>query len=366
MSREPPAIDDKYWERLRYRGASIKEHVLAGFPESAAPLIGDRAWQSFKQQCAAEDNILPMLISRLEPLDAGPGMFQRRGPRKRKGSDPFADLPPIQRVEAGKKFARLCEKWGGNLPSWRRAILAGNARRLVLQPQGSAWGKRMRRIKGGVHCQRKYRELGWHPLAEFNQAMAKRRNEAAVACHPMTLAEEARARLGITAEQMRGIPKIARIQGCIGGGIERGIIEALRWSREDEALAFLQKYDSIAPADLEHLSIDEICVAAGIDPRRLLSLAVDGMMALSVLKTMAKLVVSLPDVADATIKNALKAKGYRDRRMILEITGVVPSARPRTGLVVLGNPLCKDEAAVRIPSLGEVLNRPPALPGKVG
>jgi hypothetical protein len=77
----PSAIDDRSWERLRYRGAPVKQRVLADLPGDAAPLAGDRVWQSFKQHCAAEGNLVPQLISQLEPQDPDPGMFQRRGPR---------------------------------------------------------------------------------------------------------------------------------------------------------------------------------------------------------------------------------------------------------------------------------------------
>ena len=349
------AIDDRFWERQRYRGAPVKQHVLADLPDS--PLIGDRVWQSFKQQCAVEGDILSLLISHLEPQDPDPGMFRRRGPRKPKGSDPFGDLPEIQRLGAEDRFRRLCTKWAGNLPSWRRAILAGVARRLTLHPPSSDWGKRMRRIKGGVHCQRKYRKEGWHPLARFNQSMAKRRNEAAETCHPMTRAEEARHRLGIKPKQMRGVPRMAAILACIEGGIEKAI-EALRWSGEEDAIAFLRKYDSIPPADLKHLSVEEICVAAGVDLRRLLWVAVEGMMTLSVLKTRIRLALSLPDIADAAIKNATTPKGFRDRQMILESVGGIASAQPRTG------PERKTQA--RPPTLAEVLSSPRALPGKLG
>jgi hypothetical protein len=61
-------------------------------------------------------------------------------------------------------FANLCQKWAGNLPSWRKAILAGRARRLALHPPDSAWGRRMRATRGGRAVQRKYRREGAHPL----------------------------------------------------------------------------------------------------------------------------------------------------------------------------------------------------------
>ena len=349
MNVEPSAIDDRFWKGLRYRGTPIKRRVLADLPDTAAPLIGNRVWQSFKQHCATEGNLVPLLISQLEPHDADRGMFRRRGPRRPKGSDLFADLPLIQRLQAEDRFRRLCAKWAGDLPSWRRAILSGVARRLTLHPPGSEWGRRMRRIKGGLHCQRKYRKQGCHPLAEFNQAMAKRRNEVA-GDH--------------SSEPMRTVARISPVLASIPHGLESAI-DGLRWSGEEDAVAFLQRYDSIAHGDLERVSVDEICAAAGLDPRRLLWLAVDGMIALSVLKVNARLALSLPKIADATIKRALTVKGWRDRRLVLETTGVVSSAQPRNSPIALRNGRVPKTQA-RPVSLADVLSPLRALPGEVG
>jgi hypothetical protein len=379
VKTDPLGIDERLWQRLRYRGAPIKKHVLSDLPDSGAPLIADGVWQSFKQHCAAEGNLVPLLISQLAPQNADAGMFRRRGPRKPKGSDPFGDLPFIQRLQAEERFRQLCDRWAGNLPSWRRAILVGVARRLTLHPPSSAWGKRMRRIKGGVHCQRKYKERGWHPLAEFNQSMAKRRNglsssqsqTLAVPSAPHGPAEEARKRLGITSEQMRGVAKISPILECVGGGVE-GVIEALRFSQEDEsARAFLQKYDSVPPADRPYLSIDEICVAAGVDPKRLLTLAVEWMVKISLMKANIEVSSNLPGITKAMVKSALTDKGARDRRLFFQITGILPTARPAGPLAVPPTTRArKTEAQPEDRPAGSprVLNQPwlRTLPEKIG
>jgi len=107
------------------------------------------------------------------------------------------------------------------------------------------------------------------------------------------------------------------------------VIEALRFSQEDEsARAFLQKYDSVPPADLSYLSIDEICVAAGVDPKRLLTLAVDWMVKISVMKAQIAVYSNLPKVTEALVKSAVTDKGVRDRRLFLQITGILPTAHP--------------------------------------
>jgi hypothetical protein len=321
-------MDGKQWERLRYRGTRLKQRVLAQLPDTASGLAGELAWQSFTQHSAEQGNVLPELLARIEPQGPRPGMFKRRTPRKPKGSDPFADLPPSQHLNANLEFERLCRKWEGDLPAWRRAILAGVARRLTVHPPDSEWGRRMRRIKGGVHTQRKYRAEGWHPLRRYSQAMAKRHSSLLKQTDEPGAESEARTaqareRLGITPEPMRGRAKIAPLLHSVEGSIP-AVVEALRWSQEPEAVAFLAKYDAIPFADREYLSIDEICVAAGVEGTKLLSVAADSMMKTAVYVAQIHCAVSLPAVARAAIERALGPKGWRDRKLLLQKIGVVP------------------------------------------
>lgn len=64
--------------------------------------------------------------------------------QRARGSQPFSDLPLSQRVQAESIYQRLCSRWGDDLPPWRRAILAGRARDLVLRPRTGAWARRLR------------------------------------------------------------------------------------------------------------------------------------------------------------------------------------------------------------------------------
>ena len=61
-------------------------------------------------------------------------------------------------------------------------------------------------------------------------------------------------------------------------------------------MAFLDKYDSVPPADLAHLSIDEICVAAGVDAKLLLSLALDRLFYIGLNKVRIQVFSSLPGI----------------------------------------------------------------------
>ena len=86
-----------------------------------------------------------------------------KGYQKRDRRGRFEDLPLHLRVRAEAHFKRLCDRWRGRLPAWRRAILCGQARRLAVHPPDSAWGKRMLAKRAGYARQRRARAMGVHP-----------------------------------------------------------------------------------------------------------------------------------------------------------------------------------------------------------
>lgn len=167
---EPGALllTKKAWNRLRHNGRLVRNEVTKHLPPTLRPL----AWQEFQKipmaKCACS------LIQLLEPQQAGTGLYRRRT-RRPAGSSPFDDIPSLsQRLKAVLKYSELCERHAERLPSspWLLPILVGRARDLALRPEahGSERGRRMRRIKGGKHTQRRYREQGWHPLASVRKA----------------------------------------------------------------------------------------------------------------------------------------------------------------------------------------------------
>jgi hypothetical protein len=167
---------------------------------------------------------------------------------------------------------------------------------------------------------------------------------------------------------MRRVPRIAPILECVEGGVE-SVIEALRFSQEDEsARAFLQKYDSVPPADLEYLTVDEIRVASGADPKRLLTLALDWLVKISLMKAQIAVYSSLPRVAGELIKSAVADKGTRDRRLFFQITGFLPTPHPRGSVAVPPTTRArkKTEAQPEARPAGSprVLNQPWPLPSK--
>jgi hypothetical protein len=163
-----PVLTNKIWNRLQHNGRRIRDEVTGDLPPMMRPL----AWKEFQQ--------LPMaraacsLILLLEPQELVAGLFRRRAARPA-GAGLFDDIPSlVQRAKAERVYAELCDRHSLRLPSshWLLPILAGRARDLALRPNahGSEQGRRMRRIKGGLHVQRRYREQGWHPLASVRKA----------------------------------------------------------------------------------------------------------------------------------------------------------------------------------------------------
>jgi len=78
---------------------------------------------------------------------------------------PFAALTWQQQRTAEAWYWKFCERKAGDLPPWRRAILAGVAKRLARNPLGSDWSRHMFAVKGGKAAQRRHRREGEDVMA---------------------------------------------------------------------------------------------------------------------------------------------------------------------------------------------------------
>ena len=170
VEHEPGAagLTEKAWNRLRHNGKLVREEVTGHLP----PMLQSLVWEEFQQMPMAQLACSLMLLLELLPADAG--LYRRRS-RRPAEAGLFDDIASLsQRFKAERTYAELCERHAERLPScpWLLPILAGRARDLALRPDahGSERGRRMRRIKGGKHVQRRYREQGWHPLASVRKA----------------------------------------------------------------------------------------------------------------------------------------------------------------------------------------------------
>lgn len=130
---------------------------------------------------------------------------------------------------------------------------------------------------------------------------------------------------------MVGVPRITYMLEKAEGGLEQ-VIEALRASDEEEAIAFIAKYDDLSDSDRARVSIEEISVAAGVRTIDLLGVATKALFQQS--QTVAAIITATghEEVVKKSIQMALQDKGIRDREMIHTATGFLPVPK---GTVIL-------------------------------
>lgn len=142
-----------------------------------------------------------------------------------------------------------------------------------------------------------------------------------------TRRQEIQKRLGITAEQMVGVPEITPILRMANGG-PKGCIEALRADDSPDAVTFLAKWDSLAATDQTRACIEDVCIASGLTTRRLLEVITGAMMTQGDVMTRLIVAAAKPKVIERMAKQAKTAKGEKDRENFLrgkQVDWFVPS-----------------------------------------
>lgn len=144
---------------------------------------------------------------------------------------------------------------------------------------------------------------------------------------------EALGRVGISNPALlSGLPRITHILAKAEKGLAQ-VLEALRASNDPDAQAFVSKYDSLAAFDHQLVGWEEIAFAAGIPSYRLLEISVSAL--LQQFGTVGQIIAatSHPLVVEATVRRALTEKGTREREMLLQAQGFLPTPK---GSVIIG------------------------------
>jgi hypothetical protein len=122
------------------------------------------------------------------------------------------------------------------------------------------------------------------------------------------------------------------------------VVAALRLSDDDDARKFLDRYDRVSATDHPYLTVEEISVAAGVDTKRLLELAVsalveDGRSAGAivaatyhprVIRKTAEAALNDQVIYDS-MGNPHVISGHQDRKLFLQGTGFLPQTSNRPG-----------------------------------
>jgi hypothetical protein len=120
-------------------------------------------------------------------------------------------------------------------------------------------------------------------------------------------AEAARKRLGVTPEQMEGVPRVTE-RVVIGAGSLRAVIAVLRGDDSEASKKFMAVYDSLLEKDRYKLSLEEIFTVAGLTAREFVE-AVSGALfqqAQDISNMM--IAVAMPKVAKTLVQQATKRK----------------------------------------------------------
>ena len=110
---------------------------------------------------------------------------------------------------------------------------------------------------------------------------------------------------------MDGVPKVTPTL-IEGAGSLQAILDALRSDDSEDAIAFMEKYESVSESDLERVSVEEIFTAAGLTARRFVEVVTGSLMQRSGDITRMMVAVAQPRVTSATIMAATEKSPILD------------------------------------------------------
>jgi len=94
----------------------------------------------------------------------------------------------------------------------------------------------------------------------------------------------------------------------------------------EPALAcIVESYDSLNPVLRRAVSIDELCVKHGFDPYRCVTVAGEAAMKFRNNSAILMIALSMPEVINRTIKQALKPEGTAERKFLLQHASIIPT-----------------------------------------
>lgn len=126
-------------------------------------------------------------------------------------------------------------------------------------------------------------------------------------------------------------------------------VEAIRFSNETAAIEFLDVYDSLPIGDRQYLSIEAICLKAEIAPSAFLGAVFMACKDLRGKESALIAINSHPQVLKDTIRFASEPGGDRDRKMLHEATGFLPTPKGGSINVNLMNNVPQFKNPERVP-----------------
>ena len=139
-------------------------------------------------------------------------------------------------------------------------------------------------------------------------------------------------RLGVTPAQLVAAPDISSSLKLAKGGLT-ATLAALRFSTDEYAQAFLEKYDSIPDRDRKSLTWEAIALAAEVSPAALLGSAILALQRRSVDIVKIIALTNHPTITESRVKFAQLPGGFKDRDAIDTALGFLPTSKGSTFII---------------------------------
>ena len=113
-------------------------------------------------------------------------------------------------------------------------------------------------------------------------------------------------------------------------------IQAMRFSGDLNVIEFMKSYDEASPTDRDILPLEAFAIMAGVNLKALLGAIVVELRdrSANIVKTI--LTAAHPEVTRASIRNAMKPGGVRDRQQVHTAMRLLPVAKGSTVMVSAG------------------------------
>jgi hypothetical protein len=110
-------------------------------------------------------------------------------------------------------------------------------------------------------------------------------------------------------------------------GNRRKVINAMRFSDEPEILSFLKVWDAIPKCDRTQIPLEAVMLKAQVSFKHLMGAYVVSFRSIQMQKSALRAMALHPDIVDSTGDYAKLPGGDRDRRMLHEAVGFLPTSK---------------------------------------
>jgi len=136
-------------------------------------------------------------------------------------------------------------------------------------------------------------------------------------------------RLHVSLDQLAAAPQITPMLKRAEGGLDT-VLTAMRFAPDGVINAYLQKYDTIPVGDREHLSMEAIALAAGLDTNSLLGSVMIALQAQAVNTVKIIAMTAHPKITEARVLFGQMPLGVADRNALDTAMGFLPSPKGPT------------------------------------